>query len=237
MAVLNPNEIFFTAFEPKQKNRFIAFVDGLTYNLIDGADGSRAYAYGFTFMPQTKKGATLNVDAYLGSPGLSVEMNFRDLIVTHTDELAQNAVITLEYTLNFIGCEHNCTAAGDLNFDSAIINNIGCIIKMPQSSRFFCRGARGIDLHCSFYSKGDVGIFYYSNAIVTRTVAFCLFRSSDILQPLLNANTTLIDGGGNRAFNYASYTANITFVSTDVSFFIDPDNGNFELLPNSPALN
>jgi hypothetical protein len=28
MAVLNPNEIFFTAFEPKQKNRFIAFVDG-----------------------------------------------------------------------------------------------------------------------------------------------------------------------------------------------------------------
>ena len=29
MAVLDPNEIFFTAFEPKQKNRFILYVDGI----------------------------------------------------------------------------------------------------------------------------------------------------------------------------------------------------------------
>lgn len=29
MAVLNPNEIFFTAFEPKQQNRFIMYVDGI----------------------------------------------------------------------------------------------------------------------------------------------------------------------------------------------------------------
>ena len=29
MAVLNPNEIFFTAFEPKVKNRFIMYVDGI----------------------------------------------------------------------------------------------------------------------------------------------------------------------------------------------------------------
>ena len=29
MAVLDPNEIFFTAFEPKQKNRFIMLVDGI----------------------------------------------------------------------------------------------------------------------------------------------------------------------------------------------------------------
>ena len=29
MAVLSPNEIFFTAFEPKVKNRFIMYVDGI----------------------------------------------------------------------------------------------------------------------------------------------------------------------------------------------------------------
>ncbi len=29
MAVLNPNEIFFTAFEPKQANRFIMYIDGI----------------------------------------------------------------------------------------------------------------------------------------------------------------------------------------------------------------
>ena len=29
MAVLDPNEIFFTAFEPKQANRFIMYMDGI----------------------------------------------------------------------------------------------------------------------------------------------------------------------------------------------------------------
>ena len=36
MAVLNPNEIFFTAFEPKQANRFILFVDGFPSYIIKG---------------------------------------------------------------------------------------------------------------------------------------------------------------------------------------------------------
>ena len=36
MAVLDPNEIFFTAFEPKQKNRFILYVDGIPSYLIKG---------------------------------------------------------------------------------------------------------------------------------------------------------------------------------------------------------
>ena len=34
MAVLNPNEIFFTAFEPKVKNRFIMYVDGIPAYVI-----------------------------------------------------------------------------------------------------------------------------------------------------------------------------------------------------------
>jgi hypothetical protein len=34
MAVLNPNEIFFTAFEPKQANRFIMYVDGVPSYMI-----------------------------------------------------------------------------------------------------------------------------------------------------------------------------------------------------------
>jgi hypothetical protein len=34
MAVLDPNEIFFTAFEPKQANRFIMYVDGVPSYMI-----------------------------------------------------------------------------------------------------------------------------------------------------------------------------------------------------------
>ena len=36
MAVVDPNEIFFTAFEPKQKNRFILYVDGIPSYQIKG---------------------------------------------------------------------------------------------------------------------------------------------------------------------------------------------------------
>ena len=36
MEVLDPNEIFFTAFEPKQKNRFIMLVDGIPSYQIKG---------------------------------------------------------------------------------------------------------------------------------------------------------------------------------------------------------
>ena len=36
MAVLDPNEIFFTAFEPKQKNRFIMYIDGFPSYMVKG---------------------------------------------------------------------------------------------------------------------------------------------------------------------------------------------------------
>jgi hypothetical protein len=36
MAILNPNEIFFTAFEPKQTNRFILYMDGIPSYLVKG---------------------------------------------------------------------------------------------------------------------------------------------------------------------------------------------------------
>ena len=36
MPVLSPNEIFFTAFEPKQANRFIMFMDGFPAYIIKG---------------------------------------------------------------------------------------------------------------------------------------------------------------------------------------------------------
>ena len=34
MAVLNPNEIFFTAFEPKVANRFIMYMDGIPSYIV-----------------------------------------------------------------------------------------------------------------------------------------------------------------------------------------------------------
>ena len=36
MAILNPNEIFYTAFEPKQSNRFILYMDGMPSYLVKG---------------------------------------------------------------------------------------------------------------------------------------------------------------------------------------------------------
>jgi len=36
MAILNPNEVFFTAFEPKQANRFIMYIDGIPSYQIKG---------------------------------------------------------------------------------------------------------------------------------------------------------------------------------------------------------
>jgi hypothetical protein len=37
MAVLDPNEIMFTAFEPKVQNRFIMYIDGIPAYLIKTA--------------------------------------------------------------------------------------------------------------------------------------------------------------------------------------------------------
>ena len=39
MAVLDPNEIFFTAFEQKQQNRFILYMDGIPAYIIKGVAG------------------------------------------------------------------------------------------------------------------------------------------------------------------------------------------------------
>jgi hypothetical protein len=36
MAILDPNEIFFTAFEPAQKNRFIVYIDGIPSYMVKG---------------------------------------------------------------------------------------------------------------------------------------------------------------------------------------------------------
>lgn len=36
MAILDPNEIYYSAFEPKQKNRFIMYVDGIPSFMIKG---------------------------------------------------------------------------------------------------------------------------------------------------------------------------------------------------------
>jgi hypothetical protein len=36
MAILDPNEIFFTAFEPKQANRFIMYIDGIPSYAVKG---------------------------------------------------------------------------------------------------------------------------------------------------------------------------------------------------------
>jgi len=36
MAILDPNEIFYTAFEPKQTNRFILYIDGIPSYMVKG---------------------------------------------------------------------------------------------------------------------------------------------------------------------------------------------------------
>ena len=36
MAILNPNEIFYTVFEPRMTNRFIVYMDGIPSYLVKG---------------------------------------------------------------------------------------------------------------------------------------------------------------------------------------------------------
>ena len=36
MPILNSNEIYYTAFEPKQSNRFVMYIDGIPAYLVKG---------------------------------------------------------------------------------------------------------------------------------------------------------------------------------------------------------
>ncbi len=58
MAVLDPNEIFFTAFEPKVANRFVMYVDGIPSYIIKGISG-----LGFA---QDTDGEAQNIDLTIG---------------------------------------------------------------------------------------------------------------------------------------------------------------------------
>ena len=51
MAVLDPNEIFFTAFEPKQQNRFIMFIDGIPSFAVKGVGAVSSNARNSCFKP------------------------------------------------------------------------------------------------------------------------------------------------------------------------------------------
>ena len=59
MAVLDPNEIFFTAFEPKIPNRFIMYVDGFPSYIIKaisavGFDQVRQFLIISTYIAKSK---------------------------------------------------------------------------------------------------------------------------------------------------------------------------------------
>jgi hypothetical protein len=58
MPVLNPNEIFFTAFEPKQQNRFIMYIDGFPSYMVKGVSA-------VTLTQDTVKLNHMNVSRYV----------------------------------------------------------------------------------------------------------------------------------------------------------------------------
>jgi hypothetical protein len=58
MPVLNPNEIFFTAFEPKQQNRFIMYIDGFPSYMVKGVSA-------ITLTQDTVKLNHMNVARYV----------------------------------------------------------------------------------------------------------------------------------------------------------------------------
>jgi hypothetical protein len=58
MPVLNPNEIFFTAFEPKQQNRFIMYIDGFASYMVKGVSA-------ITLTQDTVKLNHMNVARYV----------------------------------------------------------------------------------------------------------------------------------------------------------------------------
>ena len=75
MAILNPNEIFFTSFEPKLKNRFYMYVDGIPSYLIKGVSG----------MGFTQEEITLNhINTYRKIKG---KLKWNDLSLTLFDPI------------------------------------------------------------------------------------------------------------------------------------------------------
>ena len=75
MAILNPNEIFFTSFEPKLKNRFYMYVEGIPSYLIKGVSG----------MGFTQEEITLNhINTYRKIKG---KLKWNDLSLTLFDPI------------------------------------------------------------------------------------------------------------------------------------------------------
>jgi len=75
MAILNPNEIFFTSFEPKLKNRFFMYVEGVPSYLIKGVSG----------MGFTQEEITLNhINTYRKIKG---KLKWNDLSLTLFDPI------------------------------------------------------------------------------------------------------------------------------------------------------
>ena len=214
------------------ESKSIAFVDGLTYILT-----ATALDDDYTFYSQTNKGATVSVETNNGvsQPSVARTINFKGLVFNHTEELVLNNIQTPLYTFNFISCKHNCLG-GDVNYDSAVINNIGCEIVLGVKAPFH-RGVNGTDLGCTLVSGTlSVGYYWFSNAVVTRTLKDCVFISTDPAEVLNNTNTLIVDGGGNSRQGFASSTIAVTWVNVDNLLIADVSNNNFELLPNSPAI-
>ena len=59
MAILNPNEIFYTAFEPRLTNRFILYMDGIPSYLVKGMG---AISLTLTFLTMTSAIAQKNLE-------------------------------------------------------------------------------------------------------------------------------------------------------------------------------
>jgi hypothetical protein len=82
MAVLDPNEIFFTAFEPKQANRFIMYIDGIPSYTIK-AIGAVTLTQGTVPLNH------INVQRFVKGKTLGTQSSSHYLILSHLQVLRQ----------------------------------------------------------------------------------------------------------------------------------------------------
>ena len=94
MAVIDPNEIFFTAFEPKVQNRFIMYVDGVPSYTIKGIS-----SVGFS-----QEEIVLNhINTYRKIKG---KLKWNDLTMTMFDPITPSgaqAVMEKDLTIDILG--------------------------------------------------------------------------------------------------------------------------------------
>lgn len=200
-------------------SKTIAFVDGLTYDV-----STQTYGANFVLVSQTYKGATFNFSAVV--PDTAASITFKNAYVTMNANLGGTA---RNWTLSFTKCEIDCIAFEGQVPNGNTINNTGCVINNTFTGRYFARSCLGTDNGCIIKHGGASAgqLAGEPNRVMANVIIWTPDASWDW------SGAAFINGGNNYESGGLSKPS---WVEATDPLIIDAPNGNFNLLPNSPAI-